>query len=336
MNHTLVPVAYYSSLGGHPAAIEIDPGDSVTTMTIDAHGYDEHGRQVAPPPNPMNGPIAVRGAEPGDSVAVHIEEIVPSRDLAWTRRLLAPHILEPESLARYPELVAGLPSESPYVVWRIDRAAGVARPDFSVDTLSFAPDEATRSRYAKSGKVAHSSSARLARERVELALAPMIGCIGTAADESQSISTRTSGPHGGNMDYVGVRPGATIHFPVFVPGGMLYFGDGHATQGHGEIGGTGTEVSMKVRVRIELKKQWTIRWPRGENETHIFAMGNARPLDQAVQHATTELFDWLTADYGLDTTSASLLLAQGVEYDVGNIFDPAYTMVCKISKRLLS
>ena len=34
-------------------------------------------------------------------------------------------------------------------------------------------------------------------------------------------------------------------------------------------------------------------------------------------------------------TAASLLLGQCVEYDLGNIFDPAYTMVCKLRKALL-
>ena len=45
---------------------------------------------------------------------------------------------------------------------------------------------------------------------------------------------------------------------------------------------------------------------------------------------------WLQTDYDLNPTQASLLMGQCVQYDVGNIFDPAYTMVCKISKSLLA
>ena len=41
-------------------------------------------------------------------------------------------------------------------------------------------------------------------------------------------------------------------------------------------------------------------------------------------------------DYGLDILAASILLGQCVEYDVGNVFDPAYTMVCKVPRRLLA
>ncbi|MGC8781211.1 MAG: acetamidase/formamidase family protein, partial [Anaerolineae bacterium] len=45
---------------------------------------------------------------------------------------------------------------------------------------------------------------------------------------------------------------------------------------------------------------------------------------------------WLTQEYGLDIADASTLLGQCVEYDVGNIYDPAYTMVCKMPKRILT
>ena len=65
------------------------------------------------------------------------------------------------------------------------------------------------------------------------------------------------------------------------------------------------------------------------------AVGNARPLDQALQHATTELVEWLQTDYGIDSSTVHMLLGQVVEYDVGNVYDPAYTMVCKIAKKYI-
>jgi acetamidase/formamidase len=86
---------------------------------------------------------------------------------------------------------------------------------------------------------------------------------------------------------------------------------------------------------VHVIKGKAIRWPRGESADHIFTVGNARPLDQAVQHSTTEMLRWLQKDYGLDTVGASILLGQCVQYDLGNMFDPAYTMVCKIAKRWL-
>jgi amidase len=138
------------------------------------------------------------------------------------------------------------------------------------------------------------------------------------------------------MDYRGFVEGVTAFFPVFVPGALLHVGDGHALQGDGEIAGTGIEISMDVRVTVRVLKSRPSRWPRGENADFIFTVGNARPLDQCVQHATTEMLRWLQEEYGLDPVGASTLIGQTVQYDLGNIFDPAYTMVCKMPKRVLA
>jgi len=128
----------------------------------------------------------------------------------------------------------------------------------------------------------------------------MLGCFGVAPPGGQAISTDTSAEHGGNMDYRGFVTGVTAYFPVFAPGALFHLGDGHAVQGDGEIVGTGIEVSCDVQFTVRLLKGYRIGWPRGENADYIFSVGNARPLDQALQHATTEMVRWLAADYGLD------------------------------------
>jgi hypothetical protein len=45
---------------------------------------------------------------------------------------------------------------------------------------------------------------------------------------------------------------------------------------------------------------------------------------------------WLKSDFGLDERTVHVLLGEAVEYDMGNMFDPAYTMVCKMSKQVLA
>ena len=57
------------------------------------------------------------------------------------------------------------------------------------------------------------------------------------------------------------------------------------------------------------------------------------PLEEALQHATSEMFALLQNDYHLDATSASVLMGMCVAYEIGNVFDPAYTVVCKLAKR---
>ena len=110
---------------------------------------------------------------------------------------------------------------------------------------------------------------------------------------------------------------------MFADGALFFLGDGHALQGDGEMDGTGVEISMDVRFSLDLIKGKTIGWPRAEDETFLMTCGNVRPLDQAVQHATTEMVSWLETDYGLTTREAHMLLGRFVEYDVGNMYDPA-------------
>ena len=298
--HRFEPDHYHTTMGAHPPVLHIAPGDTVITTTVDAVGVNARGEEVARRPNPQTGPFFIDGAEKGDTLVVRLDRITPNRETGFTNALLAPNVVDPQFARELADL--------PRFHWRVDRERGTVAPVNPIPGL----------------------------ERLALPLDPMLGCFGVAARHGQAIGTMTSAEHGGNMDYRGFREGVTVYFPVFEPGALFFLGDGHAVQGDGEIVGTGVEMSMDVQFTVDLRKGWTIGWPRGEDDAFIFTVGNARPLDQALQHATTEMVRWLTQDYGLDVRAASALLGQCVEYDVGNVFDPAYTMVCKVPKRVLA
>lgn len=299
--HEFRPEGYHTAIGSHPPVLRIASGDTIVTTTVDARGRDSSDEQASAPGNPQTGPFYVEGAEPGDVLAVRLDMIRPNRTRGWARSVVAPNVVDPA-------FVREMPNDEDLAEWHVDPDAGTA-------TL-IKPETALG--------------------RWSLPLEPMLGCFGVAPPGGQAISCATSSTHGGNMDYRGFRAGVTVFFPVFVPGALLHVGDGHATQGDGEIVGTGIEISMDVRFTATLaRKGRPIRWPRADDGAYLIAVGNARPLDQATQHATTELLRWLGEDYGLDLRSASLLLGQCVRYEIGNIFDPAYTVICKIEKRLL-
>ncbi|PZS07597.1 MAG: acetamidase, partial [Chloroflexi bacterium] len=171
--------------------------------------------------------------------------------------------------------------------------------------------------------------------KLTLPLTPMLGCFGVAPARRQAISTATSGPYGGNMDYRGFTTGVTAYFPVFVPGALFHLGDGHGLQGDGELLGTGIETSFDVQFTVRLVKAGQQTWPRGENADYIFTIGNGRPLDQALQFATSEMRVWLMQEFEWDERSVCILLGQCVEYDIANVYNPAYTIVCKVPKSLL-
>jgi amidase len=296
--HHFSPTHFHNTLGPLPVALRVADGDTVITETLDAHGVGKAGQQRGVQPNPMTGPIFVEGAEPGDVLAVEINRIAMNRATGWTRQGLAWNVLDPAQVREMPAREK--------IDWRIgDNAISLHRPP-------------------------------VALKQWAIPVVPMIGCFGVAPAGGEAISTATSGPHGGNMDYRRFGEGATAHFPVSVPGALFFLGDAHGAQGDGEIAGTGIETSAEVEFRVRVIKRRVINWPRGEDADSIFTVGNARPLEQALQHATSEMLLWLEQDYGLDKTSASHVLGMHVRYDIANVFNPAFSVACRLEKRWLA
>jgi len=299
--HQFVPERFYNTFSfAHPPALRIKPGDRVVTKTVDAGGVDWNGRSVAQGPNPQTGPFFVEGAEPGDLLVVTFDRIVVNRDDAYSGSLLAPYAVDPAAIA------ARTDREARRVTWKLDRARGIA----TLGGADITP-------------------------AIELPFRPMLGCVGVAPARKEAIATSTPGAFGGNMDYAGLGAGVTVMLPVNEPGALLFIGDGHARQGEGEVVGTGLETSMDVEFRVELIKQKAAGWPRLENDTHIMVLGSARPLLQALQHATTEMHRWLMADYGFSERGAQSFMGQALEYEVANVVDPNFTVVAKVRKSLL-
>ena len=294
------PESFHNVLGALEPIARLANGERVIVETVDAWGFDKSGARRQTPPNPMSGPFYIEDAEPGDTLAVRIEAMRANRDEGWTFGPVATNVVEPAYAASLPKRERAL--------WRLDGAAGTAR---LIDPPA-------------------------ALARFEVAFAPMLGCFGVAPPLGQAISTATSGTYGGNMDYRRFGPGTTAYFPVFAPGALFFLGDGHFAQGDGEIVGTGIETSFEVEFTVTVLKGRKIGWPRGETAQWLFTLGSARPLDQALQHATTEMIAWLGQDYGLDPLSASHVLGQAVRYDVANVFNPAYSVACRLDKRVLA
>jgi acetamidase/formamidase len=297
VKHTFEPTRFHSTIGPHEPVLAVADGDTIETRCIDAGGWDRNGERIHDGGNGQTGPFFVEGARPGDTLEVHFDRLWPNRTHGWSNGLVAPNTVDPDFAARLPY------GEEQRDVWELDLEHGTARlkdPPEGLESLG------------------------------ELPMEPMLGCFGVAPEGGQAISTATSGRHGGNMDYRGFRDGVTVHLPVHAEGALLHVGDGHARQGDGEVVGTGIEVSFDVTVTVRVRHT-SIGWPRIVGADYLMAVGNARPLDQAVQHATTELLRMLQQEHGLSYRAGSALLGQCLEYDIGNVYDPAYTVVAKIA-----
>jgi amidase len=301
--HHFTPAEYHNTFSGaHKPVLRIKPGDRVITTTIDAWGFDSEGKKVAERPNPQTGPFFIEGAERGDTLVVRIEKIETNRATAWSGSLLAPYAVDPAFLRSQ-----GL-QEQKDQTWTLDRKRGIA----------------------------YLESAAIRPARLEVPMKPMIGCLATAPDRKEAIATSTPDTFGGNMDYNGLVAGVAVMLPVYEPGALLFVGDGHAAQGDGEIIGNALETSMDVEFTVSLIKGKSIGWPRMENQDFIMVLGSARPLQQALQHATTEMQRWLMTDYGFDERGSSLLMGHVIRLDIANIVDPHFTVVAKMPKSAIA
>jgi acetamidase/formamidase len=121
-----------------PPVLTVDPGDRLVVRSLDASGYLE--RQTSPGEKMptlitgarghcLTGPIAVRGAQPGMMLALHLESLRPD-DWGWTVAGARDNVLN-----RRLRLTGEPPA---WLLWEIDADAGTARNNHGL-TVDIAP-----------------------------------------------------------------------------------------------------------------------------------------------------------------------------------------------------
>jgi len=297
---TFTPTAGVPTYAVRPPVLTIKPGTTVVTQTFSQKGdYYEGGAW----PGEV-GPFHIEGAAPGDTLVVKILKLTPNRDTAVSR----------------------------YASGGISGVAGDSRTRMLNDPLPARPFIWKLDRKRMVGILEIPGSAS---KTFEAPLKPMLGRVAVAPNGAEQYGGLWPGDFGGNLDAADVREGATVYLPVFHPGALFYFGDGHALQGDGEIIGSGLETTMDVTFQFDVIKGKRIRWPRIEDADYIMVAGSVRPLVDAMRIAYVELIEWLVADYGFDKMDAFQIASQVGEVRVANIVDPNYTVVAKFPKRFL-
>ncbi|MBW3633909.1 MAG: acetamidase/formamidase family protein [Chloroflexi bacterium] len=296
------PYAHVFSPYAEPIT-SVRPGETVTIQTVDCFGGRLTREVQIPsevvgdaPLNPLTGPIWIEGAEPGDTLVVHIDAIHPVGDRAVS--CLLPSCGTLSATHEAPTLASPLPER----VWVYERTS--------------------RGSYAWG-------------DRWEIPWAPFFGTIGTAPARG-AVSSDTPGSHGGNIDVPQATIGTALHLPVRIPGALVPVGDAHAAQGQGELGGPALEIAAVGTFRFALIKGQATAWPRIESGDELMTVGSARPMEDAARIAYTELVGWLVADYGFDRLDAYQLLTQVGGLTVAQMVNAAYTLVASCPRRYLS
>jgi acetamidase/formamidase len=303
------PEQYAFTFGGVAPIRKVMPGTVLRLWTDDAFCGSirsttdlPSARLTMPFVNPQTGPFYVEGAEPGDTLALHLAELSPARSFGASCTI---------------PLFGGLTST--------DRTATLQDP-LPERTWIY---EVDREKWTV-GFQAGASDFWL-----ELPMDPMLGTVGVAPAAGEVRSSLVPDTFGGNMDSPEMRAGATCYLGVNVEGALFSVGDGHYRQGEGEACGTAVEGAMDVTLVVDLIKGGAPGWPRIETDSHLAVVGSSRPLEDAWRVSQVGMVAWLSELYGLDKLDAYQLLSQISEAPLANVVDANYSAVTKVAKALL-
>jgi acetamidase/formamidase len=152
---------------------------------------------------------------------------------------------------------------------------------------------------------------------LKLKAAPFFGIVGVAPPpamgRANSIVPRA---FGGNIDNKHFGAGATVHLPVFNPGGLLSVGDGHALQGDGEVCLTAIETALAGTLCITLEKNTGIARPWAETASHVITMAFDPDLDAAATSALREMIALIVRTTGLSPADAYSLCSIAADLHV--------------------
>lgn len=320
--------------GADAPVLEVDPGAEVTIDTISHEGvlddqgsdpvayFGSHGvaveqvltdaaeltrtRQRDPDDGPhvVTGPVLVRGAEPGDVLAVDVVELLPR----------VPYGVISNRHGR-----GALPGEFP---------RGPANVSI------FATLDAPASRRTASIPLREGTA-----ERVHFPTAPFLGITGVAVPGEQRPHSVPPGMHGGNIDINLLTVGSTLYLPVLVPGALAYVGDPHFAQGDGEVALTALEASLRATLRFRITKADDplapfvhAHGPLVETPEYWVPTGMHEDLREAMKNAVRNSVRFLVVRYGMDEEHAYAYLSAASDFDISQVVDRVTGVHARIRK----
>jgi acetamidase/formamidase len=272
--------------------VEVDSGDFVAVETLTHHANDDAERMVNGDPGAESvflwtkdkkgvvrrgagpgdggglgvhictGPVAVRGAEPGDVLEVRILDVRPRpcanpdfKGSAFGSNAAA------NWGWHYKDLLTGDKPREVVTIYEVD-AAGDRNWAKAVYSFKWVPvtDPAGKVHPTidyPGLPVDHSKTQRDfgVLKGVRVPVRPHFGVMGLAPEEADFVNSIPPSYTGGNIDNWRIGKGATMYYPVAVPGALLSVGDPHASQGDSELCGTSIECSLTGTLQLVLHKR---------------------------------------------------------------------------------
>lgn len=296
-----------------PPVVTIDSGDTVSFPNTWSHFLNEMQPgvpvdklaqlRVANPgkgPHSIIGPIAVKGAEPGDVLEIRYTKLQPFN---WGAVFNNPGAL----------------------------GTGLLPQDYAQGQVKYLDLDLGN----KSAKFAPDISVPLKPFQGTLGVAPPDGYFPPLSPGV--TSSVPPGPHAGNLDLSELSEGSTLFIPVWKPGGLIFTGDSHAVQGDGEISLTALETRMAdMRIQVVLHKQKNFAWPIAETDTHWIIVGLDKDLNVAMASAARNAIKFLAARARLSELDAYALCSIAVSFRVTQVVDIVRGVHAMIPKSLFT
>jgi formamidase len=326
--------------------VEVAEGEEIGIETRDAiDGYLKPGSAIADmvhasptSVHPLTGPIAIKGAKPGDLLEVEFLDIVPQKTgitmilpgFGYLRDAISgPFIANwklAEGWATSPELPGVRISGAPFM-----GISGVA------------PSWAQLEEWSRREEDLRARGGRCSPPDPKGAV--------PAAVAKQGLRTGPPRENGGNVDVKQLTKGAKLFLPVAVEGALFSTGDGHFTQGDGEVCLTAIEMGATCIARFRVHKgeaeRRKIRWPYFTRSTYFadpkwavperFIATMGMPVDdKGVNHdgdlnlaAKNALSDMIRIlqERGFSKEQAYVICSVACDLRIGNVVDvPNYVV----------
>jgi acetamidase/formamidase len=199
-------------------------------------------------------------------------------------------------------------------------------------------------------------------QNVRIPIRPHFGVMGVAPKEADVVDSIPPSYFGGNMDNWRIGKGATMYYPIAVPGGLFSIGDSHASQGDSEMCGTAIECSLSGTFQLVLHKKNALmgslaglNYPLLETQDewvlHGFSFANyleelgptaqqdiyqKSSIDLALKDAFRKVRTFLMTTKGLSEDEAISLSSVAVDFGVTQVVDGNWGIHAIIKKSLFA
>jgi acetamidase/formamidase len=200
-------------------------------------------------------------------------------------------------------------------------------------------------------------------KNVRVPIRPHFGVLGLAPAEAEIVDSIPPSYTGGNIDNWRIGRGATMYYPVSVAGALLSVGDPHASQGDSELCGTAIECSLTGTFQLILHKKASLagtpleslNYPLLETQeeflVHGFSFANylselgpkaqseiysRSSIDLALRDAFRKMRHFLMSTQGLTEDEAVSLMSVGVDFGVTQVVDGNWGIHAIVKKSLFS